>query len=235
MPPAPYECAFHLHEYLRARGLRDSTELAVVTVQPMLMPNAGWAGSEWMAGQLAGGASHHPAHRGEAGAVEPGRVVLADGRRGAVRPVARRAATSAACRRRREWPARRARLGRPSTRGTLATSADGVFAVGDVNLVPLANGLPLPKAGVMAELQGLRVARAIAAELGVGEEPALFDGMGYCPVEVGEGAGAMVRGNWYAKPIQWWKSTGRAPPTRTRRADSRRPASKPGSGGSARS
>ena len=38
--------------------------------------------------------------------------------------------------------------------GTLATSHEGVYAVGDVNLIPLANGLPLPKAGVMAELQG---------------------------------------------------------------------------------
>ena len=77
---------------------------------------------------------------------------------------------------------------------------DGVFGIGDVNLIPLANGLPLPKAGVMAEFQGLRVARAIAAELGVGEPPALFDGTGYCPVEVGSNAGAIVRGNWYAEP-----------------------------------
>jgi sulfide:quinone oxidoreductase len=84
--------------------------------------------------------------------------------------------------------------------GTLATSAEGVFAIGDVNLIPLANGLPLPKAGVMAELQGLRVARAIAAQLGVGEPPATFDGAGYCPVEVGAAAGAMVRGDWYAEP-----------------------------------
>ena len=69
-----------------------------------------------------------------------------------------------------------------------------------MNLIPLANGLPLPKAGVMAELQGLRVARAIAAELGVGEPPTPFDGTGYCPVEVGPNAGAMVRGDWYAEP-----------------------------------
>ena len=117
--------------------------------------------------------------------------------------------------------------------GTLATSADGVFAIGDVNLVPLANGLPLPKAGVMAELQGLRVARAIAAELGVGEPPALFDGMGYCPVEVGEGAGAMVRGNWYAEPDPVVEIDGPSAAYSDEKADSRRPASKPGSGASA--
>ncbi len=42
----------------------------------------------------------------------------------------------------------------------------------------------------MAEFQGLRVARAIAAELGVGEPPAPFDGTGYCPVEVGANCGS---------------------------------------------
>ena len=84
--------------------------------------------------------------------------------------------------------------------GTLATYHEGVYAVGDVNLIPLANGLPLPKAGVMAELQGLRVARAIAAELRGEEPPAPFDGSGYCPVELGEDSAALVEGDWYAEP-----------------------------------
>ena len=77
-PPAPYECAFHLDRNLRERGLRDGTELAVVTLQPMLMPNAGWAGSEWMAGQLAErGISRRVGAKAER--IEAGRVVLADG------------------------------------------------------------------------------------------------------------------------------------------------------------
>ena len=44
-PPAPFECAMHVHEHLRARGLRERSEIAVATVQPMLMPNAGVDGS----------------------------------------------------------------------------------------------------------------------------------------------------------------------------------------------
>ena len=52
----------------------------------------------------------------------------------------------------------------------------------------------------MAELQGLRVARAIAAELRGGEAPAPFDGTGFCPVEIGEDSGALVQGDWYADP-----------------------------------
>ena len=197
-PPAPYECAFHLHEHLRDRGLRDRSDLAVVTLQPMLMPNAGWAGSEWMAGQLA---ERDIAQRigAKVERVETDRVVLADGREEPFdllltvpphRPPA--VVTDSGLVAGHGW------IG--ADPGTLATSSDGVFAIGDVNLIPLANGLPLPKAGVMAELQGLRVARAIAAELGVGEPPKPFDGTGYCPVEVGPNAGAMVRGDWYAEP-----------------------------------
>ena len=45
-PPAPYECALHVDEHLRSRGLREDTDLSVVTLQPMLMPNAGRAGSD---------------------------------------------------------------------------------------------------------------------------------------------------------------------------------------------
>ena len=69
-----------------------------------------------------------------------------------------------------------------------------------MNLIPLSNGLPLPKAGVMAELQGLRVARAVAAGLLGDEAPAPFDGSGFCPVEIGGGSAALVEGNWYAEP-----------------------------------
>ena len=84
--------------------------------------------------------------------------------------------------------------------GTLETSHPGVYAVGDVTLIPLSNGLPLPKAGVMAELQGLRVARAIAAEISGSAPPDPFDGKGYCPIELGTGAASRVDGDWYATP-----------------------------------
>jgi hypothetical protein len=41
-------------------------------------------------------------------------------------------------------------------RATLETAYPNVFAVGDVMLIPLSSGLPLPKAGVLAELEGQR-------------------------------------------------------------------------------
>jgi sulfide:quinone oxidoreductase len=197
-PPGPYECVFHLDRMLAARGARDRTEISVVTLQPMLMPNAGWAGSEWMAAELA---QRSIAQRvgAKAERVESARVVLGDGGEErfdlllAVPP-----------HRPPEVVAQSGLVGENGWVGvdahTLATAHEGVFAIGDVNLIPLANGLPLPKAGVMAEQQGLRVARAIAASLRGGEPPPPFDGTGFCPVEVGEGAGALVQGNWYAQP-----------------------------------
>jgi sulfide:quinone oxidoreductase len=196
-PPAPYECAIHVHEHLRARGLRERTELSVATLQPLLMPNAGREGSEWMGRQLAErGISHRVGAKIER--VEPGRVVLADGELPfdlligipPHRPPA--VVTDSGLTAGHGW------IGVDA--GTLATSHASVYAVGDVTLIPLANGLPLPKAGVMAELQGTRVARAIAAELRGEEPPAPFDGHGFCPVELGPGSAALVEGNWYAEP-----------------------------------
>ncbi len=196
-PPAPYECAFHLHEHLLARGLRERTELAVATLQPMLMPNAGRDGSDWMGQQLTErGISYRVGAKTER--VEHGLVVLADGEM-PLRPADRGPAPPASRRRRTAdltaehgWIAVDA--------GTLATSHEGVYAVGDVTLIPLANGLPFPKAGVMAELQGTRVAQAIAAELRGEEPPAPFDGSGFCPIELGPGSAALVEGHWYAEP-----------------------------------
>ncbi len=207
-PPAPYECAIHLHEHLLDRGVRDRTELAVATLQPMLMPNAGRDGSEWMAGQLSErGISHRLGVKIER--VERDRVVLADGELPfdllfAVPPhrppavVADSGLTAG-----HGWIAVDA--------GTLATPHERVYAVGDVTLIPLANGLPFPKAGVMAELQGSRVARAIAAELSGEEPPAPFDGSGSCPIELGPDSAALVEGQWYAEPEPIVTITGPSP------------------------
>ena len=76
---------------------------------------------------------------------------------------------------------------------------------------PAPDGLPFPKAGAMAELQGTRVARAIAAELRSGEPPPPFDGTGSCPIELGEDSAALVEGRWYAEPAPVVTITGPSP------------------------
>ncbi|HXG76621.1 MAG TPA: FAD-dependent oxidoreductase [Gaiellaceae bacterium] len=197
-PPAPYECAFHVDEHLRARGLRDRTDLAIATIQPILMPNAGPEGSAWMAGKLdERGIGHRTAVTLDR--VEPGRLVLGDGEIPfdlllAVPPhrvpdvVAASGLTGE-----HGWVA--------VDRGTLRTSFANVYAVGDVTLIPLANKLPLPKAGVIAELEGLHVARTIAAEVRGEREPEPFPGVAACFVELGSEVAARIDAEFFAEPM----------------------------------
>ena len=83
---------------------------------------------------------------------------------------------------------------------TLETGHPGVYAIGDSTAIPLANGLPLPKAGLFAEKEGLTVAARIAAELR-GEVPtATFDGRGACYIEMGNGEASAVSGDFFDDP-----------------------------------
>jgi sulfide:quinone oxidoreductase len=196
-PPAPYECAMLVDEYLREQGRRSAVEIGVSTIQPLLMPNAGRVGSDWVAGQLSQrGISFQTGKR--ITRVEADRVVYEDGEDPfdmliGVPP--------------HQPPAVVAGSGLVSESGwmsvdagTLETQFEGVYAVGDVTLIRLANGLPLPKAGAIAELEGTRVARAIAAKvLGHANVPA-FDGAGTCFIEMGKHEGALVEGRFYAQP-----------------------------------
>lgn len=196
-PPAPFECAMLVDEALRARGIRHRSPMLVSTVLPILLPAAGKAGSDFVAGQLdARGIEHQAGAAVER--VEPGKVVFAGGEREfelliAVPP--------------HRVPAVVTESGLTGESGwvavdpaTLETASPGVFAVGDVNHIPLANKLALPKAGVLAELEGERVAAAIAAEIRGDEAPPPFDGHGFCFLELGTGAAAYVEGDFFAEP-----------------------------------
>jgi len=196
-PPAPFECALLVDEWLRKRGLRERTEVAVCTFQPILMPNAGKDGSAWLAARLDERGIEHRAGR-MVERFEPGRVLFADGELEAdlvigvpphrPPPVAADAGLLAQS----GW------IGVDPH--TLATPHEGVYAIGDVTLIKLANGLPLPKAGAIAEREGKRVAAAIAATLREQAPPPGFDGRGLCFLEFGAGQAALVEGNFFAEP-----------------------------------
>ena len=196
-PPAPYECALLLDEWLRERGLRERTELVVSTFQPILLPNAGRAGSAWLGEQLAARGIEAQAGRAVE-RFEAGLVVYADGQLEAdlvigVPPhrapavVAESALAGGG-----GWVS--------VDPGTLATAYPGVFAVGDVTQIKLANGLPLPKAGIIAELEGTHVAAAIAAHVRGEGEPAPFDGRGHCFLEMDRSSATLIEGEFYAAP-----------------------------------
>ena len=169
----------------------------MVTLQPMLLPNAGAEGSAWIGERLDERGITWQVGR-KADRVERGRVVFEDGdlpfdlllalpphRPPAVLDDAGLLADSG-------WI--------EPDRGTLATTFDRVWAVGDCTLIRLANGLPFPKAGVMAEAQGTTVAAEIAAEILGQPAPGPFDGRGYCFLETGLSESALIEGDFYTEP-----------------------------------
>jgi DNA-binding SARP family transcriptional activator len=87
----------------------------------------------------------------------------------------------------------------PVDRATLATSAAGVFAIGDVTVITIAGGKMLPKAGVFAHAEAEVVSRRIAAELRGGDSREHFVGHGACFVEMGDGIAAYATGDFYAE------------------------------------
>lgn len=196
-PPAPFEMAFLAAEFLEERGRRQAVDLAVTTPQPVSLPSAGPVGCQVVETALAGrGIAFLPKRQVERvgrDAVEfgagpeaydlllgvpphrPPAVVLESGLCGDG-----------------DW----VRIDPP----TLRTRFDRVFAIGDVNGIMMANGMPLPKAGVFAEAEGRVVAEEIAAELEGRPPEARFDGWGHCFIELGRGLASLVQGNFLATP-----------------------------------
>lgn len=199
-PAAPYEAAFLVEAFARRRGIRDKTDIHLLTPEHQPMP---------VAGKLLGGAivemlrsrgiHYHPLFTFKElnGAEE--RVVAADGqavRAGLLIGIPPHRA-----------PAVVREAGLAGVSGwihvdphTMKTQVDGVYAIGDVAAVKLPNGKMLPKSGVFAHFEAEVVAKNIAAEVGGEGGNAAFDGKGYCWVETGDGRAGFASGNFFAEP-----------------------------------
>ena len=195
-PPAPYELALLANEELQSRGARVS--VTVFTPQPMSLPVLGKAGCESLEGRMSGAGVEFRADS-KAERVDDGRVVLAGGGEipfdllfGVPPHRVPRVVVDAGLAEQGAWVKVKPR--------TLETSFAGVYAVGDVTAIPMANKQPIPKAGVFAEGEGEVVAERIAARLAGGEPSAMFAGEGFCFLEVGNGMAQFVRGNFLADP-----------------------------------
>jgi sulfide:quinone oxidoreductase len=194
-PPAPYEMALLIRETLEQRGVR--AEIEVFTPQPVSMPLLGQVGCDIIESRLADhGITFLPNRK--ANAVEAGEVIFPNERRRfdvlfgipPHRPpaVVRESGLVGDS----GWVSVNSR--------TLETPFPGIYAIGDVVQIAMANGKPLPKAGVFAEGMGETVADRIAARFAGKEPDATFKGEGGCYLEVGEGLAMMVKGNFMAVP-----------------------------------
>jgi sulfide:quinone oxidoreductase len=194
-PPAPYEMALLIREALNARGVKSKLE--IFTPQPVSMPLLGQVGCDIIEGRLEDqGITFLPNRK--ASAVESGEVVFPNERRRfdlllgipPHRPpaVVRESGLVGES----GWVSVNSR--------TLETQFPGVYAIGDVVQIMMANSKPLPKAGVFAEGMGETVADRISATFAEKEPDAEFQGEGGCYLEVGAGQAMMVKGHFMAVP-----------------------------------
>jgi len=194
-PPAPYELALLLRENLDQRGVR--AEVEVFSPQPMSLPVLGQENCSTVEGLLESrGVGFLASHR--AVAVRPGEVEFATGPRSydlllGIPP--------------HRGPTVLAEAGLTSDSGwvrvdlaTMGTAFAGVHAIGDAIEVPLANGMPLPKAGVFAETGAAVAVEAILAAFAGQPSSRRFTGEGYCYLEAGRGEALEVRGDFLAAP-----------------------------------
>lgn len=183
-PPAPSETVLLLHEFLSSRGIRDSSEIALVMPLAVPIPPSPAASTALLVAFEERSIEWHP--RTTVRSLDPARrvAVLDDGG---------------------EMPYDLF-LGVPVHRApdvvvdagltvdgwipvdplTLETSFPNVYAVGDVTSVGT------PKAGVFSEGQAAVVAERIIARARAENEAAQYGGVGICYLEVGQGQVAKV-------------------------------------------
>jgi sulfide:quinone oxidoreductase len=193
--PAPYEMALLIYEKFKARGIK--AEIEVFSPQPKSLPILGQESCDSFESRLeAHRIKFYPNHK--ATAVEAGKVIFENKQIEfdlllGVPP--------------HRPPTVVRESGLVGTSGwvdinsrTMETSFEGVYAIGDVTQIMLANKKPLPKAGLFAELMGETVAERIASVF-TGQTPtATFSGEGGCYLEVGNGKAMMVQGSFLAEP-----------------------------------
>lgn len=202
-PAAPYETAIMIDAYLRKRGLRNQTEIQMISPEGMPMGTAGPIMAEAVKSLLA---EREIPYRPLTGtqAIDSGanELLLVSGERVpfdllvAVPPHrSPKVVQDTGLSNEAGWI--------PVDPHTLATSYDRVYAIGDVTTIPLPGRfssdkpLVLPKAGVFAHKQAEVLAHNIAVEISRQGAPRSFDGFGGCFIELGEGRAGYGEGDFY--------------------------------------
>ena len=198
-PAAPYEAALLLDYNLRKRGIRDKADFQFFTPEPLPMPVAGPViGNEIRQMLESRGINYHPNLKPVS--VDPKKREISFEKGDKIRfdllvavpphrvpNVVKEAGLTEGV----PWI--------PVDKWTLRTRYDDLYAVGDVTMVKLFDGMALPKAGVFAHGQAEVVAHNIVADI-EGGEGRKFNGKGYCFIETGFGKAGLASGEFYAEP-----------------------------------
>ena len=199
-PAAPYEAALLLSDIFYRQGLSEKTEVQIYTPEGQPMPVAGPVMGQAVKTMLKErGIGYYPKVNLES--IDPDRHELKfkDG------VIAEFDLLVAVPPHRPPQALEKSGLGDetgwvPVDPLTLKTQYENVYAIGDVTKIILANGKPLPKAGVFAHAEAKVVAQNIAATILQTESSTEFNGLGSCWIEMGNGKAALANGNFYAKP-----------------------------------
>ncbi|MGS2809198.1 MULTISPECIES: NAD(P)/FAD-dependent oxidoreductase [Nocardia] len=198
-PAAPFEAAFLLADQLDESGNRAAVRVDAFTPDPLPMPVAGPAiGNALVAMMEVHGIGFHGGKSAVGIDPEARTVEFADGTTesfdllAVVPPHVPGAAVTSTGLGPRGWI--------PVDPATLATTAAGVFAIGDSTALPLPSGKPLPKAAIFARAEAEVAAHQVARYLGYDAPDTRFTGEGACHVELGSGFAAKADGNFLAPP-----------------------------------
>jgi sulfide:quinone oxidoreductase len=191
-PPAPYETAFMLHDFLSRRGIRKGSGIHLVTPMPKPIPVSDDV-SNALLGLLDDRGFDH-SHASLVTSLDPAARVahLRDGRAlpfdlflavpvHRAPPVVVEAGLTE-----NGWI--------PVDPGTLATRFPDVYAVGDIT------SAPVPRAGLIAEGEAATVADVLIARIKEGPSPAPFAGEVRCYIEMGNDAIGKVNVNFLSGP-----------------------------------
>ena len=191
-PPAPYETAFMLHDYLSRAGVRDASTIHLVTPMPQPIPISDQT-SEAIIGLLDERGIAH-SHKSRTMRLDPATRTahLEDGRElpfdlflGV--PVHRAPSVVVESGLTEDgWI--------PVDPATLATRFPDVYAVGDVT------SAPVPRAGVIAEGEASTVADVLVARIRGGSAPDPFAAEITCYIEMGGDSIAKVNVNFLSGP-----------------------------------
>ncbi len=194
-PPAPYEAALLLHDYLVERGVREATRIEVISPMDSPVPVSAPTSEAIVRALAERGIRYTPGHRVRE--IDP--VAHAARLKEEVRrydlfigiPVHRVPAVVEA-----------SGLTAGGTDGwvavdprTLATPFPQVYALGDCA------DAPVPRAGVFAESAARAVADDIAATLCGGGPIVPYDGKGWCYIEFGDGEVGKVDADFLTGPV----------------------------------
>ncbi len=199
-PAAPYEAALLVDSFLRKKGVRERSEVHIYTPEHQPMPIAGAAMGEAISKVLKKrGIGYHPLFTFEW--ISPGDHTITQS---SGEPQEVDLLLAVPPHRAPEVVGYSGLLGSSGwihvDANTLQTEHEGVYAIGDVNNIRLANGKNLPMAGVFAHSEAGVVADRIVAEIEGKTPEATFEGKGYCWLELGGGKAGFAAGNFYAEP-----------------------------------